>query len=54
MKSLKEYIEECGCYATPMNTNGMGNPQGPNQDGIASEPLVSGKPHKLKIVKKKK
>ena len=53
MKSLKTYIKECD-YATPANTTGMGNPQSPNQDGIASEPLVNGKPHKLKIVKKKK
>ena len=53
MKSIITYIKECG-YATPMNTTGMGNPQGPNQEGIASEPLVTGKPHKLKKVKNNK
>lgn len=53
MKSLKDYIEECE-FATPMNTTGMGNPSGPDQQGIASEPIVTGKPHKLKKVKKNK
>lgn len=53
MKSLKEYIEECD-FANPMNTTGIGNPSGPDQQGIASEPIVTGKPHKLKKMKKNK
>lgn len=52
MKSLKEYIKECD-FANPMNTTGIGNPSGPDQQGIASEPIVAGKPHKLKKIKKK-
>lgn len=53
MKSLKDYIKECE-FANPMNTTGIGNPSGPDQQGIASEPIVMGKPHKLKRVKKNK
>lgn len=53
MKSLKKYIEECN-LATPMNTIGMGNPQCPNGDCVGTEPIVVGKPHKLKKINKKK
>ena len=53
MKSLKEYIEECD-FANPMNTTGIGNPSGLDQQGIASEPIVTGKLHKLKKMKKNK
>lgn len=53
MKSLIDYIKECCDFANPMNTTGMGNPSGPDANGIASEPLVTGRPHKLKKVKKK-
>lgn len=53
MKSLKEYIKECE-FVNPMNTTGIGNLSGPDQQGIASEPIVTGKPRKLKKVKKNK
>lgn len=53
MKSLKNYIEECICITTPLTSIGMGNPQGPDQNGIASEHIITGKAHKLKRKKKK-
>lgn len=52
MKSLIDYIKECD-FATPMNTIGMGNPSGPDINNIGSEPIITGKPRKLKKVKKK-
>ena len=54
MKSLIDYIKECCDFANPMNTTGIGNPSGPDTNDVASEPLVTGKPHKLKKVKKNK
>lgn len=56
MKSLKQYINECGlvAIATPINTIGMGNPQCPDDDCVGTEPIVVGKPHKLKKINKKK
>ncbi len=48
MKSLKDYIKECGCgciAATPMNTVGMGN-----VEPLSSDPV----PTNTNILKKKK
>lgn len=53
MKSLIDYIKECD-FATPMNTTGIGNPSFPTDATPGSEPIVTGKPHKLKKIKKKK
>lgn len=45
MKSLTQYLKECGDFATPMNTVGMGN-----VEPLSSDPI----PTKTNILKKKK
>ena len=47
MKTIKQYIDECG--ATPMTTTGMGNPVPPTETQPGSEPLLT-----AKIKRKKK
>lgn len=37
MKSLIEYLEECGAVATPLNTHGMGNPATPSLSSIPGD-----------------
>lgn len=51
MKSLKKYIEECN-FATPMNTVGMGDIQ-VTPEGSTDPLVITGKPRKLKKIKKK-
>lgn len=45
MKSLTHYLKECGDFASPMNTVGMGN-----VEPLSSDPI----PTKTNIFKKKK
>ena len=47
MKHLKDFLE-CD-FATPANTNGMGNPAFPEGDNPGSEPIT---PLKKKLKKK--
>lgn len=52
MKTLKKYIEECN-LVTPMNTVGIGDIQ-VTPEGSTDPLVITGKPRKLKKIKKKK
>ena len=49
MRTIKQYIDECGEMATPANTMGIGNPVPPTETQPGSEPLPT-----AKIKRKKK
>ncbi len=54
MRNLIDYLKECD-YATPANTNGLGNVIAPEGDNVGSGDLIGiSKKDKIKKKKKKK